>query len=122
MPVDSPEAKQNQINDEQATESDEEEGVKPETSLPFRLQNTDENGDVWHCPVDGCMQKIYAASEPDSQLLVKAHEQTHEYDHDERIRLVRRMEAPWLPVNRLMDRVRGMASQTGHPPPLVQRY
>ncbi|KAI4717630.1 hypothetical protein E4T48_06162 [Aureobasidium sp. EXF-10727] len=93
-----------------------------ETSLPYRLQDAANNGDIWHCPVDGCMHRTYAASEPSSQLLIKRHSQLHDFDHDERVQLVRRMEAPYLPVNRLMDKVRGMAASTKGPPPITQRY
>ncbi|KAI5203309.1 hypothetical protein E4T39_04168 [Aureobasidium subglaciale] len=92
-----------------------------EATLPFRLQDSLNNGDVWQCPVDGCMHRTYAASEPSSQLLIRAHNQTHDFDDDERVQLVRRMEAPYLPVNRLMDKVRGMAASK-FPPPITQRY
>ncbi|KAH0371318.1 hypothetical protein KCU65_g1892, partial [Aureobasidium melanogenum] len=111
--------------EEGAEESDDEDGNRTETrepSLPFRLQDAASNGDVWHCPVDGCMHKTYAASEPSSQILIKRHSQTHDFDHDERVQLVRRMEAPYLPVNRLMDKVRGMAASSKLPPPITQRY
>jgi hypothetical protein len=97
------------------------------TTLALRPQdlessNNNNEGDVWYCSIDGCMHKTYAASQPNSQLLIAAHKQTHEFDDDERVQLVRRMEAPYLPVNRLMDRVRGIAAQKGFPPPIVQRY
>jgi hypothetical protein len=68
------------------------------------------------------MHKTYAASELSSQILIKRHSQTHDFDHDERVQLVRRMEAPYLPVNRLMDRVRGIAASSKFPPPITQRY
>ncbi|KAG9951338.1 hypothetical protein KCU85_g2889, partial [Aureobasidium melanogenum] len=108
-----------------AEDSDDDDGNRTKTrepSLPFRLQDAANNGDVWHCPVDGCMHKTYAASEPSSQILIKRHSKTHDFDHDERVQLVRRMEAPYLPVNRLMDKVRGMAASSKLPPPITQRY
>lgn len=94
-------------------------------NLPFRFRdgNDDENqADVWHCSVDGCMRKIYAASETASKDMIEEHERMHEHDDDERVQLVRRMEAPWLPVGRLMDRVRELAAQSGGPAPVIQRY
>lgn len=129
MSVDSPAIETEESSDKQIEEmtegSDDDKVIGTETretSLPFRFEDAANNGDVWHCPVDGCMHKTYAASEPSSQLLIKRHSQTHDFDHDERVQLVRRMEAPYLPVNRLMDRVRGMAASSKSPPPITQRY
>ncbi|KAI5240189.1 hypothetical protein E4T43_06293 [Aureobasidium subglaciale] len=126
MLVDSPPPEQEEASDkitEDTTEDSDDESMTgtPEATLPFRLQDSINNGDVWNCPVDGCMHRTYAASEPSSQLLIKAHNQTHDHDDDERVQLVRRMEAPYLPVNRLMNRVRGMAASK-FPPPITQRY
>lgn len=128
MSVDSPpnDSTSSDKQTENTTEDpDDNDGYKTETrepSLPFRLQDAANNGDVWHCPVDGCMHKTYAASELSSQILIKRHSQTHDFDHDERVQLVRRMEAPYLPVNRLMDKVRGVAASSKLPPPITQRY
>lgn len=129
MSINSPATETKESSDKQiedmTEDSDEDKAigtVTRETSLPFRLEDAANNGDVWHCPVDGCMHKTYAASEPSSQLLIQRHSQTHDFDHDERVQLVRRMEAPYLPVNRLMDRVRGMAASSKFPPPITQRY
>ncbi|KAG9892028.1 hypothetical protein KCU98_g2087, partial [Aureobasidium melanogenum] len=128
MSIDSPpndSASSEKQTEDTAEDSDNDDGSRTEArepSLPFRLQDAANNGDVWHCPVDGCMHKTYAASEPSSQILIKRHSQTHDFDHDERVQLVRRMEAPYLPVNRLMDKVRGMAASRELPPPITQRY
>lgn len=126
MMIDNPELENEESSDKQtediAEDSEEDDSETPDVRLPLRLQDSESNGDVWHCPVDGCMHKTYAASEPSSQLLIKAHAQTHDFDHDERVQLVRRMEAPYLPVNRLMDRVRGMAATSKFPPPITQRF
>ncbi|KAH0381721.1 hypothetical protein KCU92_g6836, partial [Aureobasidium melanogenum] len=127
MSIDSPsnDTESSDKQTEDTAEDSDNDGNKTETreaSLPFRLQDAANNGDVWHCPVDGCMHKTYAASEPSSQILIKRHSQTHDFDHDERVQLVRRMEAPYLPVNRLMDKVRGMAASSKLPPPITQRY
>ncbi|KAI4738443.1 hypothetical protein E4T50_11104 [Aureobasidium sp. EXF-12298] len=128
MLIDSPPTETEESSDKQTEDttedSDDDKAINAETretSLTFRLQDAANNGDVWYCPVDGCMHKTYAASEPSSQLLIARHSQTHDFDHDERVQLVRRMEAPYLPVNRLMDRVRGMAASK-LPPPITQRY
>ncbi|KAI4808837.1 hypothetical protein E4T44_10929, partial [Aureobasidium sp. EXF-8845] len=128
MSIDSPAAETEESSDklsEDTTEDSDDDSIRTETrknSLPLRLQDAANNGDVWHCPVDGCMHKTYAASELSSQILIKRHSQTHDFDHDERVQLVRRMEAPYLPVNRLMDRVRDMAASSKFPPPITQRY
>ncbi|KAI4810395.1 hypothetical protein E4T44_10882, partial [Aureobasidium sp. EXF-8845] len=128
MSIDSPAAETEESSDkrsEDTTEDSDDDSIRTETrenSLPFHFQDAANNGDVWHCPVDGCMHKTYAASELSSQILIKRHSQTHDFDHDERVQLVRRMEAPYLPVNRLMDRVRDMAASSKFPPPITQRY
>ena len=92
--------------------------------LPFRFssRNGEDEGDVWRCSTDGCMHRVYAASESSSQDLINDHQRLHEFDGDTRVQLVRKMEAPWLPVGRLMGRVRDLAAQGGGPAPIVQRY
>ncbi|THX23211.1 hypothetical protein D6C90_00782 [Aureobasidium pullulans] len=128
MMIDNPELETEESSDKQTEEvtedsnEDEDDSETPTVDLPLHSQGPANEGDVWHCPVDGCNHKTYAASEPSSQILIKAHAQTHDFDHDERVQLVRRMEAPYLPVNRLMDRVREMAATSKFPPPITQRY
>ncbi|KAF1346043.1 hypothetical protein BDV97DRAFT_401409 [Delphinella strobiligena] len=96
---------------------------KPVLAFRFRDGRAGEdNGDVWRCSSVGCMHKVYAASEPASQILIDDHQRMHEHDDDQRVQLVRRMEAPWLPIGRLMGRVRELAAQSGTPAPIVQRY
>lgn len=91
--------------------------------LPVRLrEDIESETDMWRCPQDGCMYKIYAASKSGSQALVTEHQRMHDHDDDKRVQLVRRMEAPWLPVGRLMGRVRELAGRNGMPSPIVQRY
>lgn len=103
-----------------------EEAAFDEATLPFRLQNhhleAKGDGDVWTCPLEGCLHKVYAASEPASHMLIKEHYRMHSFDDDARVQLVRKMEAPWLPVGRLMERVQGLARKQGITPPIVQRY
>ncbi|KAL1302952.1 hypothetical protein AAFC00_003271 [Neodothiora populina] len=99
--------------------------VPPTLAFRFRTDQSDgeeDNGDVWHCPTDGCMHRVYAASEPASQAIIADHQRSHTFDDDQRVQLVRRMQAPWLPVSRLMGRVRELAAQSGTPTPVVQRY
>lgn len=103
-------------------------GDRAATPLPFRLRKEDmtsrEDGDLWACPLDGCMHRVYAASDPASQILIKEHYRLHvrDDDADMRVQLVRRMEAPGLPVGRLMGRISALAGQRGFPSPIVQRY
>lgn len=90
--------------------------------------------DTWVCALDGCSHKVYLASEPTSQALIKEHYAMHAYDDDPRVQFVRKMQAPSLPVNRLMDKVRAQAKLEGfpgsaggmavsrYPPAIVQRY
>ncbi|KAK0945922.1 hypothetical protein LTR29_002502 [Friedmanniomyces endolithicus] len=54
--------------------------------------------DTWRCALDGCTHKVYLASQP-----------------HERVRLVRKLEAPSLPVERLMEKVRLQARVEGFP-------
>ncbi|KAK1809475.1 hypothetical protein LTR12_016158 [Friedmanniomyces endolithicus] len=62
--------------------------------------------DTWRCALDGCTHKVYLASQPLSQRLIREHYALHAYDDDERVRLVRKLEAPSLPVERLMEKAR----------------
>lgn len=81
-------------------------------------------GDVWTCPLDGCMDRIYAASEPDSQRLIKEHYRKHVADDDAEVRLelVRKMQAPGLPMSRLVNRIQAFAGKKAFPQPIVQRF
>ncbi|KAK0927515.1 hypothetical protein LTR91_010194 [Friedmanniomyces endolithicus] len=71
--------------------------------------------DTWRCALDGCTHKVYLASQPLSQRLIREHYALHAYDDDERVRLVRKLEAPSLPVERLMEKVRLQARVEGVP-------
>ncbi|KAF2156664.1 hypothetical protein K461DRAFT_316885 [Myriangium duriaei CBS 260.36] len=81
-------------------------------------------GDVWTCPLDGCLHRIFAASEPESQKLVKEHYRRHVNDEDAemRLELVRKMTAPGLRVDRLMSRIQAFGGQKSFPTPVVQRF
>ncbi|KAI7257891.1 hypothetical protein KC345_g10665 [Hortaea werneckii] len=83
----------------------------PPTSDPSQLNHTADplQENTWTCALDGCTHKIYLASKPASQRLIREHYKLHAYDDDERVRLVGRLQAPNLPVGHLMERVRLVA-------------
>ncbi|KAK3686665.1 hypothetical protein LTR37_019596 [Vermiconidia calcicola] len=69
--------------------------------------------DTWLCALDGCTHKVYSASLPASQKLIREHYKLHAYDDDERVRMVRKLQAPSLPTNRLMEKVKDVARGEG---------
>ncbi|EME45641.1 hypothetical protein DOTSEDRAFT_71367 [Dothistroma septosporum NZE10] len=71
--------------------------------------------DTWVCALDGCAHKVYAASTPEAQLLIKQHYNLHAFDDDERIQMIKKMQAPNLPASRLMERVKLQAKAEGFP-------
>lgn len=83
----------------------------PPTSDPTHLTHTADplQENTWLCALDGCTHKIFLASEPASQRLIREHYRLHAYDDDERVRLVGSLQAPSLPVGHLMERVRLVA-------------
>lgn len=97
-------------------------------SMPLRLREehltATENGDVWSCPLDGCMQKVFAASEATSQRLIRDHYRLHvsSDDAEMRLELVRKMQAPGLPVARLLGRIQALAGRRDLPTPILRRY
>lgn len=88
-----------------------------DTTLPLRLNHRPDpvQEDTWICALDGCTHKVYAASVPESQKLIREHYALHAYDDDERVRLVKRLEAPSMPVSHLMEKVRIQARLEGFP-------
>ncbi|RMZ16423.1 hypothetical protein D0860_01034 [Hortaea werneckii] len=58
----------------------------PPTSDPSQLNHTADplQENTWTCALDGCTHKIYLASEPGSQRLIREHYKLHAYDDDER--------------------------------------
>lgn len=96
--------------------------------IAFRLReehlSATGEGDVWACPLDGCMHHVYAASKPESQILIKEHYRRHVNDEDAEMRLdlVRKMQTPGVPVNRLMSRIQALVGQKGFPTPIIRRY
>lgn len=99
-----------------------------DVALPFQLTKEDfrakGEGDTWTCPLDECLHRVYAASDAASQTLIKEHYRVHVNDEDAsvRLQLVKRMEAPGLPVSRLMGRIQMISGQKSFPPPIMQRY
>ena len=105
-----------------------------DTDLPLRLNHQLDpiQEDTWICALDGCTHKVYAASLPESQKVIREHYALHAYDDDERVQLVKKLQAPSLPVNHLMEKVRMQArfegfpgskvAGTRYPEPLKQRY
>ncbi|TKA23232.1 hypothetical protein B0A50_07625 [Salinomyces thailandicus] len=71
--------------------------------------------DTWVCALDGCTHKVYLASQPASQKLIREHYALHAYDDDERVQMVKGLKAPSLPVGHLMERVRLQAKVEGFP-------
>ena len=88
-----------------------------DTCLPLHLNHRRDpmQEDTWICALDGCTHKVYAASVPESQKLIREHYALHAYDDDERVQLVKRLEAPSMPVSHLMDKVRMQARLEGFP-------
>jgi hypothetical protein len=102
---------------EEVTDSPDAELGATDTSLPLRLNHRPDpvQEDTWICALDGCTHKVYAASLPESQKLIREHYALHAYDDDERVQLVKRLEAPSMPVSHLMEKVRIQARLEGFP-------
>lgn len=82
-------------------------------------------GDIWTCPLDGCIHKIYAASDANSQRLIKDHYRYHvdSEDTESRIELVRKLKPPGFSTNRLLERIRSFGvPQPGYPLPIIRKY
>ncbi|KAF2213898.1 hypothetical protein CERZMDRAFT_95926 [Cercospora zeae-maydis SCOH1-5] len=71
--------------------------------------------DTWVCALDRCTHKVHASSHPESQRLIREHYALHAYDDDERVQMVKKVEAPSLPVGRLMEKVKMQAKAEGFP-------
>ncbi|KAF7194586.1 hypothetical protein HII31_04092 [Pseudocercospora fuligena] len=96
------------------------EGIDHTTDLPIRPLNIGHvedpvQEDTWVCALDGCTHKVYAASHPESQRLIREHYALHAYDDDERVQMVKKLQAPSLPVSRLMEKVKVQAKNDGFP-------
>ncbi|KAH9827440.1 hypothetical protein Tdes44962_MAKER02887 [Teratosphaeria destructans] len=88
-----------------------------ETALALRLSHRPDplQEDTWICALDGCTHKVYLASREESQKLIREHYALHAYDDDDRVKLVKKLGAPSLPVDHLMERVRVAAKLEGFP-------
>lgn len=107
----------------------------PDDQLAVRLKHVPDpiQEDTWLCALDGCTHKVHLASQPDSQRLIREHYALHAYDDDERVKMIKKLQAPSLgPVNHLMEKVRLQARLEGfpgsrvagtrYPEAVVQRY
>ena len=86
--------------------------------LPIRSLNHQPDPvqeDTWVCALDGCNHKVYAASKPESKKLIREHYALHAFDDDERVQMVKRLQAPSLPVRHLMEKVKQQAKIDGFP-------
>ncbi|KAF2767779.1 hypothetical protein EJ03DRAFT_328965 [Teratosphaeria nubilosa] len=88
-----------------------------ETALALRLNHKPDplQEDTWICALDGCTHKVYLASREESQKLIREHYALHAYDDDDRVKMVKKLGAPSLPVGHLMERVRVAAKLEGFP-------
>lgn len=68
-------------------------------------------GDIWTCPFNGCTCKVYAASTAESRQIIKEHFQFHAFDAQAQLDLVYAEERPYLPVGRLVEKIRVMAAK-----------
>jgi hypothetical protein len=99
------------------SDDEEDEDQPPGTDLALRLKHVPDpiQEDTWICALDGCSHKVYQASQPDSQRLIREHYALHAYDDDERVQLVKKLQHPSLPVGHLMERIRSQAHSDGFP-------
>jgi hypothetical protein len=99
------------------SDDEEDEDQPPGTDLALRLKHAPDpiQEDTWICALDGCSHKVYQASQPDSQRLIREHYALHAYDDDERVQLVKKLQHPSLPVGHLMERIRAQAHSDGFP-------
>jgi hypothetical protein len=90
--------------------------IEVQTQLALRHHDSDPvQEDTWVCALAGCTHKVYAASRPESQALIRQHYTLHACDDDERVQLVKRLQAPSMPVGHLIERVRMQAKVEGFP-------
>lgn len=105
-------------NDEADEDADDDEGLRSPASpindpIPDNPDPVQEN--TWICALSGCTHKVYLSHLPASQSLIREHYALHAYDDDERVRMVKRLAQPSLPIGHLMDKVRGQARMEGFP-------
>lgn len=115
---DSPEAEnEDEVEEEDA---DDDEGIDIPTSPADAQDHVPDNNDpvqenTWLCALAGCTHKVYLSHLPASQKLIREHYALHAYDDDERVRMVKRLAQPSLPIGHLMEKVRGQARMEGFP-------
>lgn len=105
------------LENEQAEEdADDDEGI----DIPASPEDIPDNPDpvqenTWVCALAGCTHKVFLSHLPTSQKLIREHYALHAYDDDERVRMVKRLAQPSLPIGHLMEKVRGQARMEGFP-------
>ncbi|GAB7357834.1 hypothetical protein MBLNU230_g0006t1 [Neophaeotheca triangularis] len=82
-------------------------------SATTRLPNDPVQENTYTCPLDGCNHKVYLASEPASQKLIREHFALHAYDDDRRVQLVKRLALPGMGSGYLMQRVKERVAKEG---------
>lgn len=107
-----------EVEHEDAEEdADDDEGIdiptSPADDVPDNPDPVQEN--TWICALSGCTHKVYLSDLPVSQKLIREHYVLHAYDDDERVRMVKRLAQPSLPIGHLMEKVRGQARMEGFP-------
>lgn len=107
-------------NDDGEEDADDDEGIDIPTSPAEAQENVPDNPDpvqenTWICALAGCTHKVYLSHLPASQKLIREHYALHAYDDDERVRMVKRLAQPSLPIGHLMQKVRGQARMEGFP-------
>ncbi|MCJ1376958.1 hypothetical protein MMC17_000048 [Xylographa soralifera] len=85
-------------------------------------------GDTWTCPYDGCVHQVWAARDSSSVDMIKDHfVKTHAGNAED---LINQESRPWVSVDHLLERVKGIASlqaqvapsQVGLPSRIIRRY
>lgn len=112
----SPDAEDEDAEEEEGG-GDDDEGIdipaSPADDVPDNPDPVQEN--TWVCALAGCTHKVYLSHLPASQKLIREHYALHAYDDDERVRMVKRLAQPSLPIGHLMEKVRGQARMEGFP-------
>ena len=77
-------------------------------------------GDTWTCPYDGCNHQVWKAKEPKSIELIKIHFNESHLEGAEEI--INQECKPWVSVDHLLQRLKGISQQPGMATGVLQRY
>lgn len=83
----------------------------PDSSIHPANDPVQEN--TYTCPLAGCNHKVYLASEPQSQKLIREHFALHAYDDDMRVQLVKKLALPGMGSGYLMRKVQEKVAREG---------